>query len=32
MNLKFTTQAYTTESAGCPAQLERLCGILYRVA
>lgn len=31
MNLKFTTQAYTTESAGCPQRFESVCGILYRM-
>ncbi len=30
MNLKFTTQAYTTESAGCPQNFEVTCGIMYR--
>lgn len=31
MKLTFTTQAYTTESAGCPQLYEGQCGILYRM-
>ena len=30
MNLKFTTQAYTTESAGCPQLTTNQCGVMYR--
>ncbi len=30
MKLTFTTQMYSTESAGCPQQYTHNCGINYR--